>query len=580
MRAPNDINRGRRDVSSVQFGNDPLPESVDVLIVGAGPTGLGTALELARFGVSTAVVDAATGATLARAGAVGYYPRTVEVFRGWDLVSRLQQEWTVPPEWNQGNLLVTSLAGHVLRGVDDDSFSRPANAPFSREEALRRPQTVLQKVFRARLAELGSPVAGGWRVDSLRQDAEGVTTEVVDASGARRSIRSSYVVGADGSRSTVRRLSGIERSGEYATERYFRYVVRTVEGTEHLLGATPRASTVVFNNEYSGFISALNGTDWRAYYGPLPLDQDPTEKELLDHARLGFGVDVELELLDVTPYYKSTRIADRFVDGRVVLVGDAAHVRTPGGNVSEGFGDVLNLGWKLAAVLRGHGGDALLASYDEERRPHNWRVANHALEQSGAVDAAAAKVRAIGVPDDADLSPEATQQRARVAAAVLATLQVSPGVVFDERYDESSVIHYEPGQLDDEPAWNASRYVDNPRPGHRAPNGTVESSGLSLYDRIGTHVALLAFGAADGGVASAFLDAAHERGLDLEVVFLHSPGAEALYGAPYAIVRPDHHVAWRGTGADVDPGAILDRVFGRIPAATAADRVLVDSAAQ
>ncbi|NKF32933.1 monooxygenase, partial [Pseudomonas sp. BGM005] len=96
-----------------------------------------------------------------------------------------------------------------------------------------------------------------------------------------------------------------------------------------------------------------NETDWRVYAGPYPLEHTPTEEELLTLARAAFGSDLALQVVDVTPYFKSTRLAKTFRQGRVLLVGDAAHVRTPGGNLGEGFGDVFNLGWKLAAVLRG-----------------------------------------------------------------------------------------------------------------------------------------------------------------------------------------------------------------------------------
>lgn len=424
------------------------------------------------------------------------------------------------------------------------------------------------------------PVSGGWRVEALDQDDDGVTTTVVEASsGERRTIRSAYVVGADGSKSTVRQLAGITRSGDYATARNWRYVVRTKGGVPAELGAVPSASNIIFNEHYSGFISAISETDWRAYAGPFPVDYVPTEDELIEGARRGFGFDADLEVVSLTGFYRSTRIADRFVEGRVALVGDAAHVRTPGGNLSEGFGDVANLGWKLAAVLRGTGGPQLLASYDEERRPHNWRVAEHAFKRSVAGDALLAQIRADGIPADDDESPAAVERRAEIGSLVARDFNFSLGILFDERYDSSSVVVYEPGQATSDTPWSANHYVDDPRPGHRAPNGAIESGGVTLYSRLASAPVLLVLGD-DDALVSEFAAVADAEGLPLDVIRIGEPAARALYAADYAIVRPDHHVAWRGSGREVDARAILDTVYGRRSAseATAPEGRLVSEA--
>ncbi|WP_261556348.1 FAD-dependent monooxygenase [Frankia tisae] len=589
MPARNEISRGKRQVDAFAFPRTEPAEQVDVLVVGAGPNGLGAALELHRHGVQAAVVDAASGATLVRAGAAGYTSRALEVIRGWGLLQRIQHEWTFPPEWSTGNLLLTSLAGHQLAGTTLRSFGFGAASRYSTETMLRRPQTVLQRVFLDRLAEIGTTVSGGWRVEGLASYPDGVTTTVVEVeTGRRRTIRSRYVVGADGGKSTVRTLAGIGRSGSYADERYFRFVVRTTSDTSSVLGAFPPATAVIYNDRYSGFLAALNETDWRAYAGPYPLDRDPTTDELIAQARAAFGFDVELEVVSLTPFFKSTRIADTFYRDRIALVGDAAHVRTPGGNLCEGFGDVVNLGWKLAAVLRGQAGPSLLDSYDEERRPHNWRIADYALAEDRRHTAAYERVRALGVPADADTSPDAARRRAEIGAILGAGRSLPLGVVFDERYDTSSVIRYEDGQAEAEAAapWDAFAYDDDARPGHRAPNGNLDPFGFTLYDRIGSHIALLVLAADNPGTVAAFEAAADARGLELEVIHLPDPAARELYGAPYALVRPDHHVAWRGDGSDLDAGAVLDLVYGRGQAAaqppaqtrSAGSRQLVDLA--
>ncbi|MBV1851329.1 FAD-dependent oxidoreductase [Catellatospora tritici] len=543
-------------MSDVHFPATEPPAETDVLIVGAGPVGLSAAVELTARGVSVAVVDAATEATLVRAGAMGHSPRTVEHFRRWGVLQRIRTGWTFPPEWNRGIRLATSLLGHDL--IPDGERRRPSGASLA--QPIRRPQTALQQAFLDHLGLHGVPVGGGWRVTELDDTGDGVRTTVT-ADGQTRTIVSRYVVGADGGSSTVRRLAGIEREGEHATERMFRLIVRHPPGA---LGAAPSGTNIVYNQRASGFLAAMSPTEWRVYAGPYPLDVEPTEDELLDIARAAFGVaDLELELASKTTYYQATRIATTFRKGRVLLAGDAAHVRTPGGNLGEGFGDVVNLGWKLAAVLAGHGGQALLDSYDAERRPHNRRVAEHALDSARRSRALLARIRADGVPDDSDDSARARRRRGEIAELLGAEPRgEAVGVLFDERYDASGVVWYEPGQHETDQPWRASVYTDDPRPGHRAPDAYVDPWGDTLYDRLGLDFGLL-LTEPDAEVAEAFTTAAAERDLGLTVVHLPEGPARERYPEGAVLVRPDQHVAWRGRA--LPPGgaaAVLDHVLG------------------
>jgi 2-polyprenyl-6-methoxyphenol hydroxylase-like FAD-dependent oxidoreductase len=541
----------------VRFPAAAPPAEVDVLIVGAGPVGLSAAVELTGRGVRVAVVDAATTAPLVRAGAMGHSPRVVEHFHRSGLLQRIRDAWTFPPEWNHGVRLRTSLAGHDLSPRPRPGFLDPAKPGPSLFPPIRRPQTALQEVFLTHLAERGVVVAGGWRVTELGED----TATVVN--GTRRTVRFRYLIGADGGSSTVRRLSGIERDGEYATEKQYRLVVRTEDLSERL-GRAPSGTNIVVNAVASGFLAAISTREWRVYAGPFPLDHEPTEAELLATARAAFGFDLPLEIASSTRFFRSTRIASAFRRGRVLLAGDAAHVRTPGGNLGEGFGDVVNLGWKLAAVIHGHAPDELLDSYDAERRPHNWRVADHALARHRQGASALESIRRDGIPDDADTGPAAVRRRAEIAELLASSPSGgdAPGVVFDERYDASPIIWYEPDQLATEQPWSADRYDQDPRPGHRAPDGRLDPWGYTLYDRIGNDFALLVL-TDDDTVPRAVAAAAATRGLPLTVIHLTDPRLRELYHADNVLVRPDQHVAWRGT--DLPPGgadAVLDLVTG------------------
>jgi 2-polyprenyl-6-methoxyphenol hydroxylase-like FAD-dependent oxidoreductase len=554
-----------RDVHTVRFPTGSPPSEIDVLVVGAGPVGLSTAIELDGRGVGVAVVDAVRFKELIRAGAMGHNPRTVEHFRRWGLLHRIREEWTFPPEWNRGTVLTTSLVGHELVPMRKPSFrQRSAATGVSSGEALRRPQTALQKVFLDHLAERDVHVTGGWRLEGLSEDAAGITAELVETeTGERRHVRAKYVVGADGGSSAVRWLTGINRDGERATEKRLRLVVRTGDISDRV-GPTPSASNIVFNEKASGFLAAISTREWRIYAGPYPVDYEPSEQELLEVGRAAFGFDLDLDLVSATIFYNATRVAQTFRKGRVLLAGDAAHVRTPGGNLGEGIGDVANLGWKLAAVLNSQAPDALLDSYDAERRPHNWRIGDYALDLARRSSAMLEELRHEGIPADSDLSDTAQRRRAEISQRIASERGFGPGISFDERYDASPAIWYEDGQLEAEAAWEPDVYDDDPRPGHRAPDGVLDPFGTTLYDRLGNDFGLVVLGD-HPELERAFAAEALGRSMGLRVVHLTDPAALEVYGAGAVLVRPDQHVAWRGTRVpEGGAAAVLDRVLGAI----------------
>jgi len=554
---------GGRDVHTVRFFVGVPPDEVDVLVVGAGPVGLSAAVELRARGVDVAVVDAARSKELIRAGAMGHNPRSVEHFRRWGLLQRIREEWTFPPEWNRGIRLVTSLVGHELLPVRRASFTERGISGFSSQEALRRPQTALQQVFLDHLSERGVLVVGGWRLERLSEKPSGIEAVLVETVTAeRRRVLARYVVGSDGAKSTVRALAGIARVGERATEKRLRLVVRTGDISDRV-GPAPSATNIVFNAKASGFLAAISPREWRIYGGPYALDYEPTDEELLEVGRAAFGFDLDLELASATTFYNATLIAETFRKGRVLLAGDAAHVRTPGGNLGEGFGDVANLGWKLAAVIAGAAPETLLDSYDAERRPHNWRVADHALEFARRSAETLAELRGVGIPDDTDLSVAAERRRGQIRERLSSERGFGAGVTFDERYDASPVIWYLEGQLETEIPWRADLYEDDPQPGHRAPDGVIDPFGTTLYDRIGNAFGLLVLGDFLE-VELALTAEAAERAMPLRVINLTDSDAVSVYRPGVVLVRPDQHIAWRGSEVpDGGAAAVFDRVLGK-----------------
>jgi hypothetical protein len=242
----------------------------------------------------------------------------------------------------------------------------------------------------------------------------------------------------------------------------------------------------------------------------------------------------------------------------VLIAGDACHLFCPFGgfNMNTGIDDAANLGWKLAAVLAGWGGELLLDSYGEERRPIALQNCGAASDNVAALVAAISEVIGAGVPDGE--GPDQDAERRRLGQRLYdATYPEwnTHGIVLDQRYASSPVI------VDDgshAPAWDRTVYLALAKPGHRAPHALLDG-GEPLIDRLGDGLTLLDCGA-DAAEVDALASAAASRGVPLEV--LPAPALADLYGAPLTLVRPDQHVAWRGEQAPPDAGAMIDVVRG------------------
>jgi 2-polyprenyl-6-methoxyphenol hydroxylase-like FAD-dependent oxidoreductase len=329
----------------------------DVLVVGAGPTGLMAASQLARWGVRVRVVDAAANPSSGSRGK-GLQPRTLEILDGLGVSGRLiaTGRFRLP------------IRRHGADGTHQDVDPHPGveptpDSPYARTLVI--PQWRVEETLRELLTGHGVEVEWGTEVVGLAQSPEGVSVELAD--GSR--IAASYVIGCDGGSSAVRELLGVSFLGE--TDEDVRMLLGDVvlDGLDRdhwhmFLGATGRMLA----------LCPLPATDTFQFQAPL-LPGDPVEPSLeafqavVDEA-VGTGR-VRLRGASwLSRWRLNVRMVDRYRVGRVFLAGDAAHVHSPAGGqgMNTGIQDAANLGWKLAHVLAG-ADPALLDSYEAERLP-------------------------------------------------------------------------------------------------------------------------------------------------------------------------------------------------------------------
>ncbi|WP_394431165.1 FAD-dependent monooxygenase [Streptomyces sp. SGAir0957] len=467
--------------------------STDVLIVGAGPTGLVLAADLARRGVRAMLVERA-GSLFPGSRGKGLQPRTQEVL--YDL----------------GVLDGICAAGRpypLMRGWEGDEPGQEWDM-VTRSEATERvpftdawliPQARTQEVLHARLRELGGEVRFGTGLTGVEQDAEGVTATLGDGS----TVRARFLVAADGGRSTVRKALGIEMRGETVDPKPMLVAdVRIrpdspVPDTHWHLWPKAPGGGVAFcplppdGGEGRLFQLAAQFTDESA----VP-DTSPAGVARLLATRTPLRAEHIVEVVWASDFRARAAMTDRFREGRVFLAGDAAHVHSPAGGqgLNTSVQDAYNLGWKLAAVLSG-GPEWLLDTYEEERLP----VAADILGLSTRIHRASAQGRPV--------------QRGEEVR------QLGIG------YRESKLTRETRAGLAD----------DALRAGDRAPDG--RRGGTRLFDLFrGPHWTLLAVGdvPAPPPVESAFIRTAR------------IPAYEA-YGAGVFLVRPDGYVGWAGETA-------------------------------
>jgi len=507
--------------------------------------------------------------------------RTVEILRHLGISDRFHAVAT-PQHPMANNLWVTTLAGREVARSETWGTSAERAADYrmaSPEPMANCPQTVLEPLLLAAARDTGADIRFGWEFLSLEQDEAGVTSIIQERESQETlMVRSHYVVGADGARSRVLGQAGL-----------------TVNGPDDLA----RAANIWFRADLSRFLEHRPGVlTWNVMPGPLPplrlgtlichkpftefvlafmYDPDQVSLNALSTDELKgrisalVGEDVDAEILGVAGWQVRAQVAPAYSTGRVFCMGDAVHRHPPtnGLGLNMSIADAYNLGWKLALVLAGRAGVALLDSYSAERQPVGAQGVQRAiasLQEAAAIEAALGYEpgqsaeegwKALDVLYDSGTAGD-ERRKALHKAIELSNYQFNAhGVELGYRYRSDVIV--DDGSPEEIPPRDPQLYYHpTTRPGARVPHARLEYGGvpvssLDLVDDLG-------FALLTGVGGQAWADAAAEVSARVGVpIRVHVIGGREGVVDPYGewasrrevettgcvLVRPDRHVAWR-----------------------------------
>lgn len=537
-------------------------QTVPVLIVGGGPVGLALAAELGWQGVRCLLIEQGDGVVKTpKMNEVN--TRSMEFCRRWGIAEQVL-DTPFPLSWPKDVVFMTTLSGYELGRV-----KRPPRQIRASEHSPEYTQTCSQHWFDPILQRFARSfpqvtLRHRCRFESFEETESGIIATVIDAaSGAHETIAAQYLVGCDGAGSAVRRAAGVALTGKgllgHAVNMFFR-APRLLE----ICGKEP--GTFFVPVDRGGVWANLRIIDpanalWRLMVNETGSNTTIESVDKESYLRRALGRELAVEWVDINIWRRQSVLAENYGSGRVFLAGDAVHQVSPTGalGMNTGLGDAIDLGWKLAATLRGWSGPRLLASYDRERRPAGARAVGSATQfhasQSGWGDGLEAL-------DEASDTGDALRQRiGDILVHQVGREFRTMGLQLGYRYEESPIcVPDGTPPLPDDP----ETYYPSARPGGRAPHAWLSSldskESRSMLDLFGRGFTLLCFGNASDG--EGFQSAAAARGMPIDIAQIDNRAIGNAYERKLVLVRPDGHVAWRSDAPPREVGGLLDRVTG------------------
>ena len=576
----------------------------DVLIIGTGPAGSATAALLSSYGINNMVVNRYRWlANTPRAHITNQ--RTMEVLR--DLGREVEDEaylYAAHQDLMGNNVFCESLAGEEIGRMQSWG-----NHPLSKAEHLLSsptmmndlPQTFMEPLLFKTACSRGSQARMSTEYQSFEQDAEGVTSTLLDRlSGETVTVRSKYLVGADGGNSLVAEQAGLPFEGQMGVGGSMNILFRA-DLSKYV---AHRPSVLYWVMQPGADVGGIGmglvrmvrpWNEWLIVWG-YDINQPPPEVDeetATNVARQLVGdPELEIDLISANTWTVNNMYATHMQRDRVFIMGDAAHRHPPSNGLGSNTSiqDSFNLAWKLASVLKGQAGAALLDSYSRERAPVAKQIVTRAnqsigefgpiFEALGMAEGVDPEVMQKNLQARCDATPDAEAQRAAVRDAIAFKKYEfdAHGVEMNQRYKSEAVET--DGQM--EPAFEMDaelHYQPTTWPGARIPHVWVyhHDSGekISTLDLCGRGRFTLLTGIGGEAWAQAAREIGQEFGLDITVHIIgprqtyvdHSGDwarAREITDTGCLLVRPDQHVAWRAETLSADPQTDLRRVLTKI----------------
>ena len=534
----------------------------DVLIVGAGPTGLTLAIDLGKRGVRCILIEQKKSpAFLPKMERVN--ARTMEIYRRMGLAQRIRAAG-LRPDCPMDVYIVLSLNEppllrlpypSVAQAQADTRATNDGSLPLDPYQLIS--QYTLEPLLKS-VAE-AIPAVGvrfGCEFLSLRQDDEGVTARVRKSDGSMEDLRASYLAGCDGGTSAVRRELGIKLVGEGNLLALRQALYRCDELFDLLpIGNGPGKGRHyhVADDKATQLIMQDTTRHWTLH---SIVD---TNEEMNATFERSVGVPVKYEMLSCDPWRQNLLLADAYGKDRVFLAGDAAHLVIPTGGLgmNSGVADAIDLSWKLAATLGGWGGSNLLKSYEIERR----QVGERNVGASRYATLGRRKWRSLWRPNIRDNTPAGAQTRYVLSTMADIEQRKSNEMIGAElgyRYVDSPIICNIPGG----PEHLFREYHPTTWPGARLPH-VWRDDGASMQDQIPDGYTILKLGRTKAD-ASGLEKALRSFGAPTAVLDVPDRIAREIYGYDLILIRPDMHVVWRGNAPPEDAAEVAAIATGHL----------------